>query len=85
VFDDIGRMGDHTGNDDLALRQLMILPHTPLVLVTHVGGFEGVSTGIDLQYLVDDGFEGNVGRMRTMPAPQQTWNLTCSSGMPLSA
>jgi hypothetical protein len=37
MLDDIGRMGDHAGNEQPPRRQLGLFPNTPLVLVARIG------------------------------------------------
>jgi hypothetical protein len=42
VLDHVGRVSDDAGQDRLAVRQLDVLPHFPLVLVADVRGLERV-------------------------------------------
>ncbi|WP_406688481.1 hypothetical protein REH65_18625 [Saccharopolyspora sp. ID03-671] len=54
MLDDVGVVRDHARDELLAVRQLHLLPHPPLVLVPRVGLFHRVGTGADLQDQVDD-------------------------------
>ena len=45
VLDQHGGVADHAGDQHLALGQLHVLPHPPLVLVAGVGRLEGVGAG----------------------------------------
>ena len=40
VLDDIGRVADDAGQDELAVRQLHVLPYAPLVLMAHIARLE---------------------------------------------
>ena len=48
VLDDVGSVTDYPGNQNLSWRQLNLLPHAPLVLVTRIGGFNQIGSGADL-------------------------------------
>ena len=48
VLDGRGVMRDDARDQDLAGRQLDLLPHVPLVLVAHVGRFDGIGAGAHL-------------------------------------
>lgn len=67
VFDKVGGMADDTRHQHLAGRQLRLLPHAPLVLVPHIGGFEGIGLRLDLKDEVDDVLERQVVGMRPVP------------------
>ena len=49
VLDEICGVGDHPRHEHLAGGQFHILPHVVLVCVSHVGRFDGVLLGIDLE------------------------------------
>lgn len=63
----VGGVRDHAWVDDGALRQLVVLPRTPLMSVTRRGALEGEAADLRLQNLLDDVTERNVGHMRAMP------------------
>src|SRR5262244_820541 len=42
MLHEVAGVADHAGDEDLALRQLHVLPHAPLVLVARVGGLDRV-------------------------------------------
>src|SRR6266446_2366052 len=50
VLDDVGRMGDHARDEDLAVWQLDIFPHLPLVLMAWIGGFHTVGISAHPQH-----------------------------------
>ena len=54
VLDDVRVVGHDTGDQLLALRQLDVLPHPPLVLVARVGVLDRVVAGVHLQHEIDD-------------------------------
>ena len=60
MFDDIAAMSDHSGDQDLAVRQFRSFPDMILMLVARVGGFEGVGAGIYFQDQIDDFFQRRV-------------------------
>ncbi len=68
VLDDVGGVADHAGQDDLALGQLHVPPHFPLVLVPDVGRLERVGARVDLQHDVNDVGHRDVGSVRAVPA-----------------
>src|SRR6516164_10743838 len=47
-------VGDDTGDEDLAVRELRPLPHLPLPLVPRIRGLDGVRAGVHLQAEVDE-------------------------------
>src|SRR5688500_14527440 len=68
VLDQGRRMRHDAGSQDLALRELYALPNCVLVLVSRVGGFEEVSLRFDGEHDVDHVGQGDVVRVRTVPA-----------------
>ena len=46
MLDQIGGMGDDTGDQRLAFRQLDVFPDPPLVLVPRVGRLERIGAGL---------------------------------------
>ena len=60
---------DHTRNQDLALRQLDILPDGPLPLVARIGGLDREPLRIDPQDQIGDGAKQYIARVRTRPRP----------------
>src|SRR3982074_554452 len=53
MLHDVAGMGDHAGADHLALRELDPLEQVVFVLVTRIGAFEAVGTGVDLEHVAD--------------------------------
>jgi len=47
MLDDVAGMGDHAGNQDLALGHFDALEQMILVLVARIGRLEAVGAGID--------------------------------------
>src|SRR5581483_6845871 len=68
MFDDIGGVTDRSGQNDLALRQLDVLPHRPLMLVANVAGFEGVGLALHGEHDLDNIAHWNIGGVRPVPA-----------------
>src|SRR5579862_5340325 len=68
MFHDICTVTDYTGGQNLALRQLDVLPDAPFMFVAGVGGFDEVGSGADLENEIGDFSERHVGRMRPGPA-----------------
>jgi hypothetical protein len=56
---------DDAGDQQLAVRQLRLLPHPPLVLVPRVAGLEGIGAGVDAEHNVDDVLQIEVVHPRT--------------------
>ena len=46
MLDDVGGVANHARNEQLAVRQLRVLPHAPFVLMPDVAGLYRVRTGI---------------------------------------
>src|SRR6478735_3664902 len=63
-------MGDYARDQHLAGRKLDLLPHIPLVLMTHIGRFDGIGAGPHLQDQIDDVLELSVGDMGHVPAAE---------------
>jgi hypothetical protein len=61
-------VGDDAGNENLAVRQFHILPHLPFVLVPRVCCLERIGLRPNFEDEVNQCFEGNVRRMRSVPA-----------------
>src|SRR5881397_2514998 len=68
VLDHVGGVAHDARQDQLAVGQLHVLPHLPLVLVAHVAGLERVGAALDGQHDVDDVSHGNVGGVGAVPA-----------------
>src|SRR5215469_9959558 len=68
VLDQVRGVRDDAGNQDLAVRQLDVLPQVVLVLVPRVGRFNQVGTGLDLEHDVHDVRERDVVGVRAVPA-----------------
>src|SRR5687768_14636924 len=68
MLDDVGLVADDTGDEDLSLRQLYILPDHPLMFVARVGSFDGISLRINAQDHVDDFFERHITGVRRVHA-----------------
>jgi hypothetical protein len=50
VLDDVGRLRDQARDQDLAFRQLQILPDLNFVFVARIGRFEAVGLGLELEH-----------------------------------
>ena len=57
VLDEVGRMADDAGHQHLTRRQFGVLPHSPLVFVTHIGGLEGIGLRLYFEDQIDDVLE----------------------------
>src|SRR3954447_4920031 len=68
-LDEVGGVRDAPGDQDLAVGQLDVAPHGPLVGVPDVPGLDRVGLGVDLQHQVGDVDEVDVGNVRPVPAP----------------
>src|SRR2546426_5773625 len=86
------RMLDHVGGvthdarqDELAVRELDVLPHLPLVLVTHVAGFERIGAALTASITSTMSRIGMSVVCGPCQLPQQRWNRMRSSGRPLIA
>ena len=71
-------------DQNLAIREPHVLPHLPLVFVTHVGSLDGEGLGTNLQYHVYGVLQRDI-HGRPFQLPQHIWCRTRSSGMPLRA
>src|SRR5581483_10331305 len=49
VLHDVRVVADHAGDKDLAVRQLRVLPHLPLMVVSRVSGLDGVGLRLYLE------------------------------------
>src|SRR5262249_11314860 len=63
-----GRVRDDAGYQDLALRQLDVLPDSPFVRMARRRRFHGVGLSLDTEQEVHDVAEAQVVDMRTLPA-----------------
>ena len=61
-------MRDDAGDEDLAVRELDVLPQVILVLVPGVGRLDQVGAGVDLEHDVGDVRERHVVGVRAVPA-----------------
>jgi hypothetical protein len=68
VFDKVGGVAHDTRHQHLARWQLRLLPHTPLMLVPHVAGLEGIGLRPDIEDQVDDVLKRQVMGVRPVPA-----------------
>src|SRR5438445_7122140 len=64
MLDEVGRRVEHAGNDEPVVRQLHVLEHDPLVLVTRVGALEGQGLRPRLERDREDLLEGDVAVVR---------------------
>ena len=55
-----GGVGDDAGNEHLAVGQLHVLPHAPLVGVARRGSLDGVGLGLHPEHEVDDVVQAKV-------------------------
>src|ERR1700687_5674377 len=53
VLDDVGRVRNQAGYEDLVFGKLYVLPHLPLVLVARIGGLEAIGADVYPQHEVD--------------------------------
>src|SRR5258707_13157176 len=68
MLDHGGRVRDHAGNEYLALRELHVLPHTPLVRVTGCRRLDRIALRLDPEHEVDDVAQTEVVDVRPLPA-----------------
>src|SRR3989337_2326690 len=68
VLDNVSRVAHYTWNQNFAIGELDVLPHLPLVLVTHVGSLNGIRSGLDLQHDVYHVSQRDVCCVGSMPA-----------------
>src|SRR5262245_55797254 len=68
MLDEVGRMTYDTRHQYLAGRHLDHLPGSPLVLMSHVAGLEGIGLRLNRENQIDDVFQRQVVSMRTVPA-----------------
>ena len=68
MFDDVRLVRDHARDEDLAIWQLDILPHHPLVLVARVGRLDHVGLRMDLEHHRDNARQRCVLGMRLVHA-----------------
>jgi hypothetical protein len=61
--------GEHSGDKNLAFRQLDVLPHLPLMLVLRIGRLDRIGLDVDFEQNVRDVPQGEIMRMRSMPRP----------------
>src|SRR5215467_8933497 len=54
MFHHVGGVAHDAGQDQLAIRQLDVLPDGPLVLVANVAGLERIGVAINREHNVDD-------------------------------
>ena len=73
MFHDVCTVADDAGCQNLAGRQLHILPNFPLVFVARVRRLDQVGPGTNLENEVDDLLEWDIRRVRSGQLPQQTW------------
>src|SRR4030095_8240031 len=82
MLDDVGGVADDAGDEDLAGRQLDVFPDSPLVLVAHVAGFEGVRLAVHRQHHIDDVAHRDVGDVRAVPAAPAQMKTDPMGGQP---
>ena len=68
MLDEVAVVSDHARHEDLSGRELDVLPHPPLVLVTGVRGLDRISVGPHLQNQVHDIAKRDIVPVRTMIA-----------------
>src|SRR5262245_13660463 len=68
MLDEVSRMTYDTRHQYLAGRHLDHLPGSPLVLMSHVAGLEGIGLRLNRENQIDDVFQRQVVSMRTVPA-----------------
>src|SRR5262245_65511899 len=69
MLDEVRRMGDHTWDEDLAVRQLDVFPHLPLMLMARIGSFHTVGVSTYPQHDVHNVLQRYIGNMVPMRAP----------------
>jgi len=73
-------MADDTGNQDLPCRQFDVFPHSPLILVARVRGFNGIALNLDFQDEVHNVSKGDIVLMGAVKLPQQHVQAHASGG-----
>ena len=71
VLDDVGRVADDSGDQDLAFGQLDVLPDLPLMRVANIAGLDRERSGAHLKQHIDNVAQRQVGGVRPVPAAQQ--------------
>ena len=72
MLHDIGGVGDHSGDEDLTVRQFAVLPYLPLMGMPGVGRFDAVGTRVHLEDDIHDVLQGDISDVGPMPtAPTQ--------------
>ena len=60
---------DEAWNENFAIRQLRVLPHLPLMLMTYVAGLDRIALRSHLEKQVDHLLQRYVALVRAMPTP----------------
>src|ERR1700692_2145870 len=68
MLHDVGAVADDARSQDLALRQLDVLPDLPFVFMARIGGFDEVGAGTNLENEIDNLPQRDIGRVRSWPA-----------------
>ena len=68
MFDEVGAMSDHAGDQDNIVRQAKILEHLPLMFVTGVRGLDREFARVHAEQDVDDLLERKIELVRSVIA-----------------
>jgi len=71
MLDHVRRMTDHSGNENLVLRQFYFLPHTPFVLMADIARLDRVGLRANGEHEVDNVGERDVSVCGPCQLPQQ--------------
>ena len=85
MLDDIRRVADDAGDQNLPVRQFHILPDFPFVLVARIGAFDQERADIRLHQNVHDVLQRHVGGVRPGPASPAHMIADGSAAMPSTA
>jgi len=68
VLNEVARVADNSWHKRLPVRQLVILPHMPLVLMAGIGGLDRIAFGVYREDVVENVPKRNVVFVRTVVA-----------------
>ena len=68
MLDGVGDVSNDARNEHLAIRELGVLPDLPLMLVSWVGGLDGIGASTHLQHQIHDVPQGNIRGVGSVPA-----------------
>ena len=68
MFDHVGGMTDHTGNEQPIRRQFSRFPYPPFMLVARIGAFDDIGPDFHAQDQIDNVLKRHVAGVRSGPA-----------------